>query len=151
LAEAHPHLTGTGFDLPPVASSFRRYVRSRGLEDRLKFVEGDFTADLLPHADVVVMGHLLPDWDERRKLLLLERAYEALPKGGALVTYDAIIDSEREKNTFGLLMSLNMVVETRGGFEYTVAQFHQWTSAAGFSESRIEPLGGAYSMGVAIK
>ena len=121
LALAHAHLTGGGFDLPAIEPIFDDYVARFGLSDRLRFTGGDFFADPLPEADVLVMGHILHDWNLDEKRLLLDKAYEALPDGGALIVYEAIIDDERRSNAFGLLMSLNMLIETPGGFDYTGA------------------------------
>jgi hypothetical protein len=116
FALAHEHLTGGGFDLPSIGPIFEEYIDSHGLGDRLRFYPGDFFEDPLPTADVLVMGHILHDWDLQEKRLLLEKAYEALPEGGALIVYEALIDDERRENTFGLLMSLNMLIETPAGF-----------------------------------
>jgi hypothetical protein len=121
IALAHPHLTGGGFDLPPVGPLFEEYVAAHGLSDRLRFFPGDVLADPLPPADVLIMGHLLHGWDLESKRLALDKGYAALPDGGRLIVYDAIIDDERRRNVFGLLMSLNMLIETPGGFDYTGA------------------------------
>ena len=114
IALAHEHITGGGFDLPPIEPIFDAYVAGFGLGERLSFTAGDFFADPLPKADVLVMGHILHDWDLDEKRLLLQKAYDALPDGGALIVYEAIIDDERRSNAFGLLMSLNMLIETPG-------------------------------------
>jgi hypothetical protein len=106
LALAHPHLSGGGFDLPPVGPIFEEYVNRFGLTDRLRFYPGDFFTDELPTAEVLVMGHILHDWDLEQKRLLLAKAYRALPPGGALIVYEALIDDDRRTNAFGLLMSL---------------------------------------------
>jgi hypothetical protein len=151
LALAHPHLSGGGFDLPPVGPCFEEYVASFGLGDRLRFYPGDFFADPLPAADVLVMGHILHDWDLDRKLALVAKAYAALPPGGALIVYDAIIDDDRRRNAFGLLMSLNMLIETPGGFDYTAADCRDWLRAAGFREAYSAGLAGPDSMVVGIK
>ena len=151
LARAHPHLTGGGFDLPPVGPIFEEYVAEAGLGDRLRFYAGDFFTDPLPAADVLIMGYILHDWDLERKRTLLAKAYAALPEGGRLVVYEALIDDERRQNTFGLLMSLNMLIETRGGFDYTGADCRAWMREAGFRESYVEPLVGPNSMVVGIK
>jgi hypothetical protein len=151
LTLAHPHLTGGGFDLPPLQPIFEEYVHSSRLGDRLRFYPGDFFADPLPGADVLVIGHILHDWDLPAKQQLIARAYAALPDGGALIAYDAIIDDERRHNAFGLLMSLNMLIETRGGFDYTAAECQAWMRAAGFRETRAAPLAGSESMVVGIK
>ena len=151
LALAHPHLSGGGFDLPSVGPIFDEYVASSGLSDRLRFYPGDFFTDPVPQADVLVMGHILHDWNHDEKQMLLTKAYEALPMGGALIVYEAIIDDERRQNTFGLLMSLNMLIETPGGFDYTGADCCSWMREAGFQETHVEPLVGPDSMVVGIK
>ena len=151
ILRAHPHLAGTVFDLPPVRPVCEGYARETGLEGRMRFQAGDFFADPLPAAEVLVMGHILHDWDEAQKLALLRKAHAALPAGGALVVYDAMIDDGRRQNAFGLLMSLNMLIETPGGFDYTGADCLGWMRDAGFREARVEHLQGPYSMAVGIK
>ena len=151
LAQAHKHLTGIGADLRVVRPIFERYVASHGLQDRLKFAALDFFNDPLPKADVVIMGHILHDWDLPTKKMLLGKAYDALPKDGSLIVFEAIIDDERRANAFGLLMSLNMLIETRGGFDYTGADCAGWMREAGFRQTRVEHLSGPDSMVVAVK
>jgi hypothetical protein len=151
IALANPHLTGQGFDLPAVKPIFTEYVERLGLAGRLTFAEGSFFTDPLPKADVVLMGHILHDWDLSEKKLLIVKAYEALPAGGALVVYESIIDDDRSKNAFGLMMSLNMLIETPGGFDYTGADCEGWMKDAGFTSTRTEPLLGPDSMVVGIK
>jgi hypothetical protein len=151
IARAHEHVTGGGFDLPPLEPIFDSYVSGFGLGERLSFTAGDFFADPLPEADVLVMGHILHDWDGDEKRLLLKKAYDSLPDGGALIVYEALIDDERRNNAFGLLMSLNMLIETPGGFDYTGADCCSWMQQTGFRESYVEHLVGPDSMVVGIK
>ncbi|HEV7987160.1 MAG TPA: methyltransferase [Candidatus Binataceae bacterium] len=151
VAMAHPHLVGEGFDLPAVRPFFDEYVASFHLQDRVKFRVGDFFKEPLPAADVLVMGMILHDWNLDVKMALLKKAYDALPRGGALIVYDHLIDDERRKNIAGLLMSLIMLVETQGGFDYTGADCCKWMREAGFSETRVEQLTGIESMVVGIK
>jgi hypothetical protein len=151
IALANPHLTGQGFDLEAVGPIFTEYVAGLGLSDRLTFTKGSFFTDPLPRADVLLMGHILHDWDLSEKRMLIVKAYEALPKGGALVVYESIIDDDRSKNAFGLMMSLNMLIETPGGFDYTGADCEGWMKEAGFTSTRTEPLVGPDSMVVGIK
>lgn len=145
------HLHGVGFDLPEVGPIFEEYVEAHGLASRLRFHAGSFFSDALPKADVVMMGHILHDWDLEQKRMLIAKAYDALPKDGALLVYDAIIDDDRSKNAFGLMMSLHMMVETYGGFDYTGADCQGWMRDAGFKETRVEHLVGPDSMVVGIK
>jgi hypothetical protein len=151
VALAHPHLSGGGFDLPAVRPVFEPYVAANGLADRLRFYPGDFFSDPLPAADVLVMGHILHDWNLDEKRRLLAKAYEALPEAGALIVYESLIDDGRRENAFGLLMSLNMLIETPGGFDYTGADCVAWMRDTGFREMRVEHLLGPDSMVVGIK
>jgi hypothetical protein len=151
IALAHPHLTGTGFDLPVVQPIFEEYVASFGLGARLRFQPGDFFEEPLPAADVLVMGHILHDWDADEKRNLLAKAHAALPSGGRLIVYEAIIDDERRRNVFGLLMSLNMLIETRGGFDYTAADCAGWMQEVGFREAAAESLTATHAMVVGTK
>ena len=151
IASAHPHLQGTGFDLPAVRPVFEEYVAQLGVADRVHFQEGSFFEDPLPTRDVIVMGHILHDWDLETKRMLLRKAYDALAEGGALIVYEALIDDERRTNAFGLLMSLNMLIETPGGFDYTGADCQGWMKDAGFRETRVEHLLGPDSMVIGIK
>jgi hypothetical protein len=151
VALAHPHIRGGGFDLPVVGPIFEDYVGSFGLGDRLRFCAGDFFANELPQADVLAMGRVLHDWDLERKKMLLAKAYRALPEGGALIVYESLIDDERRENVFGLLMSLNMLIETPGGFDFTGADCAGWMRSVGFRRTYVESLAGPDSMVVGFK
>ena len=151
VATAHTHLNGVGYDLPAVKPIFEDYVAKHALSDRVRFQQGDFFHDPLAAADVLVMGHILHDWGMDNKLRLLRKAYEALPSGGALIVYESMIDDQRRHNTQGLLMSLNMLIETPAGFDYTGADCQEWMRATGFSRSYVEALAGGESMVVGIK
>lgn len=148
---AHSHLTGGGFDLPIVRPVFEEYVNSHGLGDRLRFHAGDFFKDPLPKSDVLVMGHILHDWNLEEKRVLLSKAHESIPEGGAVIIFDAIIDDDRKENAFGLLMSLNMLIETPEGFDYTGADCASWMRKVGFQKTRVEHLVGPDSMVIGIK
>lgn len=151
LALAHEHLSGGGFDLAAVRPVFEKYVASHNLEERVTFHVGDFFNEPLPAAEVLIMGRILHDWDLEQKKMLLKKAYDALPAGGALIVYEALIDDDRRENTLGLLMSLNMLIETPGGFDYTGADCQGWMREAGFGKTRVDHLVGPESMVVGIK
>jgi len=151
IALKNPHLRGIGFDLAEVRPVFDEYAKQHGVSERVRFQAGDFFTEELPRADVITMGHILHDWNLQEKKMLIRKAYEALPAGGLLVVYDAMIDDERRKNTFGLLMSLNMLIETPGGFDYTGAECIEWMEEAGFARANVAHLLGPDSMVVAVK
>lgn len=156
IARAHPHLQAIGFDLPAVQPVFDDFVARQGLAGRIRFQRGNFFVfqsgnsfdGPMPNADVIVILH---DWDLAEKRKLLKKAFAALPNGGALIVYDAVFDDERRLNAFGLLMSLNMLIETRGGFDYTGADCQAWMRDAGFVSTRVEPLRGPDSMVIDFK
>jgi len=151
IALANPHLKGLGYDLAEVGPIFDEYVQQHSLNGRLRFQPGNFFTDSLPKVDVITMGHILHDWNLEEKKMLLRKAHEAVPQGGAVVIYESIIDDDRSKNAFGLMMSLNMLIETPGGFDYTGGECMGWMKEVGFREAQVEHLHGPESMVIGIK
>jgi hypothetical protein len=150
-AKKHPHLTATSFDLPPVEPIARKHIAATGLSHRVRTASGDFFKDPLPQADVITMGMILHDWNLEKKLHLIRAAYDALPPGGAFVVIEALIDDARRENVFGLLMSLNMLIEFGDAFDYSGADFRQWCREVGFTRFETIHLNGAHSAAVAYK
>lgn len=151
IALAHKHLTGGGMDLPVVQPVFEAYTRDRGVAQRLRFHSGNFFKDPLPTCDVIIMGHILHDWNLDEKRLLLRKAYESLSPKGAIIVHEALIDDARKQNAFGLLMSLNMLIETPGGFDFTGADCRKWMKEAGFKRTQVARLAGPDGMVVGFK
>ena len=136
IAGAHPHLAATGLDLPILGAAFDAYVKDHDMSDRVRFVPGDFFVEPFPAADVLIMGRVLHNWDLATKFMLLEKAYAALPPGGALIVYERLIDDDRSASAAGLLSSLNMLIMTEGGFDFTAADCIGWMRETGFRETR---------------
>jgi hypothetical protein len=151
VAKRHPHLTCVSFDLPAVEPIAKRAIAAQGLSARVTTASGDFFRDPLPRADVVTMGMILHDWNAERKRQLVRAAYDALPEGGAFVAIEALIDDARRENVFGLLMSLNMLIEFGDAFDYTGADFRGWCAEAGFRRFEVIALAGPASAAVAYK
>jgi predicted O-methyltransferase YrrM len=151
LARHHPHLRLTTFDLPVVAPIAEKSIRGAGLSDRVQVDSGDFFADPLPRADAITMGLILHDWNLERKQQLIRAAYDALPEGGAFIVVENLIDDARRENAFGLMMSLNMLIEFGDAFDYTGADFAHWCREVGFREVEVMPLTGPASAGIAYK
>ena len=151
VAKAHPHLHCISFDLPPVAPIAQRHIAAAGLSDHVVPASGDFFKDPLPKADVITMGMILHDWNLEKKMHLIRAAYNALPAGGALVAIEALIDDARRENVFGLLMSLNMLIEFGDAFDYSGADFRKWCEEAGFKRFEVIHLAGPSSAAIAYK
>jgi len=150
ITRRHKHLSCISFDLPQVGPVAQRKIAASGL-DRVEFRGGDFMTDDLPRADIITMGNILHDWGTETKETLVAKAFAALPVGGAFIAIENIIDDARRENAFGLLMSLNMLIETPEGYDYTYAQFESWCRKAGFRNTECFPLAGPTSAAVAYK
>jgi len=151
VARRHPRVKFVSWDLPPVEPVARKCIAAAGLADRVSTASGDFFRDPLPRADVITMGMILHDWNLEKKMHLIRAAYDALPPGGALVAIEALIDDERRQNVFGLLMSLNMLIEFGEAFDFSGADFRKWCSEAGFQRFEVLHLAGPSSAAVAYK
>ncbi len=151
VALNHPHMQCVNFDLPPVEPIARETIAHFGLTEQVTTISGDFFTDDFPKADVITLGNILHDWNLEKKKVLIRKAYEALPAGGVLIAIENVIDSERRQNAFGLMMSLNMLIEVGDGFDYTAAQFDGWAKEAGFQKTTLLPLTGPTSAAIAWK
>jgi O-methyltransferase/methyltransferase family protein len=151
VAKRHPNMACTSFDLPVVEPIARKSIAAAGLSSRVRTAAGDFFNDPLPKADVVTMGMILHDWNLEKKQHLIRSAYDALPEGGAFVAIEALIDDGRRQNAFGLLMSLNMLIEFGDAFDFTAADFRAWCGEVGFRRFDVIPLAGPSSAAVAYR
>ena len=151
VALQHPGMSFTTYDLPPVAPLAKVAIAKFKLTDRIKVASGDFLKDSVPSAEIITMGNILHGLNEETKLEVIKKVYDALPENGLLIAIENIIDENRNKNTFGMLMSLNMLIENGDGFDYTMNDFEKWTKAAGFKKTELIPLAGPTSAAVAYK
>ena len=151
IAQKHPHVRCITADLPEVSKIAERKIAAAGLQARITARPLDFFADSFPKADVITMGLILHDWNLEKKMQLIRKAYDALPAGGAYIVVENLIDDARRENAFGLMMSLNMLIEFGDAFDFTGADFSRWCREVGFSRTEIIPLAGAASAGIAYK
>ncbi|MBS1512306.1 MAG: methyltransferase [Bacteroidetes bacterium] len=151
VAQHHPNIQCTTFDLPPVEPLAKKKIAQFGLTSRITAIGGDFFNEPLPAADVITMGNIIHGMDEEHKKAIIKKVYDTLPENGVFMTIENIIDDTRNKNTFGLLMSLNMLIENGPAFDYTAADFNAWAMAAGFKKTEFISLTGPTSAAVAYK
>jgi hypothetical protein len=151
VANRHAHMQCVSFDLPAVEPIAQRWIAREASSNRVRTASGDFLKDPLPKADVITMGMILHDWNLEKKKHLVHLAYEALPPGGAFIAIENLIDDERRKNAFGLMMSLNMLIEFGDAFDFTGADFWSWCREAGFKRYEVLHLAGPCSAAIAYK
>lgn len=151
VAARYPHVSSTTFDLPKVTEIAAERIAADGLSDRIAAVPGDFFRDPLPEAQVITMGMILHDWNLEQKKALIAKAFDALPRGGALVAVESLIDDARRENAFGLMLSLNMLIEFGDAFDFSGAEYREWCLEAGFGSVEILPLTATASAAVAYK
>ena len=151
VAIEHPHIQCTTFDLPVVEPIARKWIEQAGLTDRINIQSGDFLKDTLPKADIITMGMILHDWNLEKKKHLIKLTYEALPADGGFIAIENLIDDERRVNAFGLMMSLNMLIEFGDAFDFTGAEFWDWCREAGFKRYEVMHLDGPCSAAIAYK
>ncbi len=151
VAQKHTHLQCISADLPPATAIAQSKIAAANLSDRVTAQPIDFFAQPLPKADVITMGMILHDWNLEKKMHLIRAAYDALPSGGAFIVVENLIDDARRENVFGLLMSLNMLIDFGDAFDFSGADFSGWCREVGFSKTEVIPLGGPASAGVAYK
>lgn len=147
----HQQIRCITLDLPPVAPLAEARISAFDLSDRIKVLGADFLKDEFPAAELITMGNILHGMDEPTKQDLVQKAYDRLPEGGALMAIENIIDNDRRQNTFGMLMSLNMLIENGDAFDYTANDFEGWARTAGFKRTELIPLAGPTSAIVAYK
>jgi predicted O-methyltransferase YrrM len=151
VAKQHPHMKCISYDLSKVEPIAKKNIERNELSDRIEVVSGDFFKDPLPKADVITMGMILHDWNLEGKKHLIRLTYDALPENGALVAIENIIDDARRENVFGLLMSLNMLIEFGDAFDFSGADFWNWCKEAGFNRYEVIHLAGPCSAAIAYK
>ena len=123
-------------DFPAVTPIAERRIAAAGLADRVEAQAPRLLRRSAAKADVITMGMILHDWNLEKKMHLIRAAYDALPPGGAFVVIENLIDDARRENAFGLMMSLNMLIEFGDAFDFTGADFTGWCREAGFRGPR---------------
>lgn len=153
VAQRHPHMKCITTDLPQVEPIAKRWIEKWGCQKQVKAITSDFQLENFPKADVITMGMILHDYNLETKLMLIRKAYDALPPGGALVSIETVIDDDRRSNVMGLMMSLHMLIEfgSDGGFDFTGSDFNRWCLEVGFKRTKVVHLLGPSSAAIAIK
>ncbi len=146
----YPEIECTTFDLPPVGPLAKKKIAGFNLNDRIKVADGDFTKDNFPKGEIIVMGNILHGMNEEAKQEMFKRVYNTLPEGGVFITIENIIDNDRRHNTFGMLMSLNMLIENGDAFDYTFNDYQRWAKEAGFKRTELIAINWPFKCGIGL-
>lgn len=138
LLEAHPHLTATVFDMPPIEPLFHEHMERLGVTGRARYQGGDWFENPLPEGDVLLCGHALHNWTTEQRRTVIAKAYDAVLPGGAFLVHDLMIDAGRERLN-PLMLSLAMTLSV-GGSGYTAEECIGWLAEAGFKDVEAIPL-----------
>ncbi|KDN20353.1 methyltransferase [Amycolatopsis rifamycinica] len=140
IVKANPGLYGHVFDLPPMEPFFDEHMANLGLTERLEFHGGNVFHDDLPTADLVVLGHILHDFDRDHRRRILHKAAAAVNPGGTLLVYDRMLD-EDPRHVENLVISIDMLLVSDGGSEYPASEVREHAAEVGFTEFFSKPLG----------
>ncbi|MER5256813.1 methyltransferase [Streptomyces sp. NPDC002855] len=152
LLRLQPHLRGTCVDLPALKEQFDTMAVRAGAGDKVAFQGGDFFEEPLPETDVVIMGRILHNWSEDERLRLLRRAFDALRPGGTLLVFDQLTDESRQHSRESSLASLDQLLFSESGSEYTFGELSGWLGACGFRAPSVQLMdGGPEMLALAVK
>jgi len=135
VCQRYPGAKAVVFDLPEVCPLAREIVGGSPAADRIEVVAGDFFVDALPAGDLYAVGRILHDWTEAKVLSLLDRIFDRLPSGGALLIAEKLIDEDRCGPRWAQMQNLGMLLYTEGK-ERTLAEYKTLLHKVGFSEVR---------------
>ncbi|WP_328393705.1 acetylserotonin O-methyltransferase [Streptomyces sp. NBC_00390] len=151
LARAHPHLDACVFDLPQLEGDFAAHMADIGMAGKVRYHGGDFFADALPQADVLMIGHALVDWNDEQRKQLVKNTFAAVRPGGAFLVWDPVIVDDDESYLRNLIRSLNLQLMTPHGKGYRFEQCAEWMREAGYAEVTHTALGHDVTLVVAHK
>ncbi len=129
----YPNLRAVVFDLPEPLQIAKEKISESGYSDRIKLHIGDFFKDELPKgSDVILLSMILHDWSSETNLKILRKCYNGLPSGGVVIVSELMMDNDKTGPVPAALMSLNMLIETEGGRNYTWSEYIEWLMKIGF-------------------
>lgn len=99
----------------------------------------------------MILGHILHDWDDPVKLMLLEKAFKSLntDRDTYCLVFDYFLNDERN-NLPALMMSMHMQMCCRGS-QFTYKQCEDWMAKFGFTEFKRVRLSGYIDALIGVK
>lgn len=134
LAEKHPALQVTQFELPAVQEVARELTSGSSAAGRIRFHPGDYHEDELPGGyDLALLCGAIHQETGAFALTLFERIKATLNSGGRLLIVDMMLEPDRTGPLFSNLFSINMMLTSPNGRVHTAAMLDALLQQAGFS------------------
>jgi len=133
--DAVPEARATLFDLPDVIAMAEQRLSDAGLGDKVTLVPGDFYADDLPvGVDLAWLGAICHQNSRQQNRELFGKIHKAVTDDGVVVIRDVVMDPSHISPEIGALFAVNMLVATEGGNAYTLDEYREDLSEAGFDD-----------------
>src|SRR6516165_3592068 len=128
------HLRGVITDLPPMCVMARKYIETSGLHGRFTAIPADlFRGPFPPGADVILLGHVLHEWNDQNCRKILRNCFDALPPDGVLLISETVLGPDFSGSTLAHMKDLTMMVCCEpGARERTEAEYRCLLEETGF-------------------
>jgi SAM-dependent methyltransferase len=135
LLARDPSAQVTQLDWPNVNAVAKKLNRERGLEGKIRFVDGAHYSAAIEtnHYDLVLASNFCRFESPTGNQELFRKAYDALKPGGKFVVNDFLPNEERTGPTFALRFSVYTLTHTPEGECWTLSQYSDWLKAVGFT------------------
>ena len=147
LLRAHPHLSGTLFDLPSVVAGAKRLPDEPAIAGRLDCRSGDFFDEIPAGGDLYVMKSVLHNWDDVDAARILATCRAAMSASARLVLIERVVPEGNEPSE-AKLFDINMLTAV-GGRERTEREFRLLLQECGLKFERLAATRSPLSMIVA--
>ena len=141
-----PQLRGVAFDLPYSRAGAESALAASGAGERVRFVAGDFFRDPYPaDADVLIMSHIIHDWDDEHCLQLLRRCHDALPRGSPVLVQEFLLNDDKTGPMLAVFQWFGMLRGTTGD-QRTAGEIGALLAQVGFRDMETRPIDGEQSL-----
>jgi hypothetical protein len=136
ILAACPAMKGILLEQAHVAAGARSYVKSQGLNERCRVIEGDFFEGVTERADAYVMKSIVHDWPDARSVAILKNCRRALGAEGRVILVERVMPALAKDAPDTVRVDLHMLAVT-GGRERSEAEYQELLEAAGLGLGRI--------------
>ncbi|KJE97103.1 hypothetical protein CAOG_07573 [Capsaspora owczarzaki ATCC 30864] len=146
-----PNATATVIDMAHMETQANEYFEQVHLQDRIKFVPGNFFQPLAVECDYYLLKHIIHDWNDTSSLDILKAVRANMPSHSKLLLVETVMETrnpyfERLKR----FVDMQMLVVFRDAKERTQHEFNALLEFSRFQMKRRIPLRGLFDIVEAI-